>query len=134
YFSSNKFDAHAFTIELGKVKPFGENDMANFADISASLKALISGQALTLTEYNKNNFSFFKVAQTIKRHHQKFTLHFAGDVENFTVFPIGTVIATDGEQQIKTKLQGEAIIFPNANVVIDQRAMLTVVPVEIMAK
>ncbi|MBL4823096.1 MAG: succinylglutamate desuccinylase [Colwellia sp.] len=134
YFSSNEFGAHAFTVELGKVKPFGENDMANFAGVRGSLKALISGQALTLAEYNKDNFSFFEIDQIIDRHHQKFTLHFADNVENFTDFPIGTVIATDGSKEVKTRKQGEAIIFPNANVAIGQRALLTVVPVEITAK
>ncbi|NQY89353.1 MAG: succinylglutamate desuccinylase [Colwellia sp.] len=132
YFSSNEFGAHAFTVELGKVKPFGENDMANFAGVRASLKALISGQALTLAKYNKDNFSFFEIDQIIDRHQQKFSLHFSDEVENFTDFPIGTVIATDGSKEIKTQKEGEAIIFPNANVAIGQRALLTVVPVDII--
>lgn len=132
YFSSNNFNAHAFTVELGKVKPFGENDMANFASICASLKSLISGQPLVLAEYNKDNFSFFEIDQVIDRHHQDFALHFSDEVENFTDFPIGTVIATDGSKKIKTRKQGEAIIFPNANVAVGQRALLTVVPVDII--
>ncbi len=131
YFSSNEFGAHAFTVELGKVKPFGENDMTNFAGVRASLKSLISGQALALSKYHKEDFSFFEIDQIIDRQHNDFTLHFSDDVENFTDFPIGTVIATDGSKEIKTKKQGEAIIFPNANVAIGQRALLTVVPVEI---
>ncbi len=131
YFSSNNFGAHAFTVELGKVKPFGENDMANFAGISTSLHSLISGQPLVLPEYDKDNFSFFEINQIIDRHHQDFALHFSDEVENFTDFPIGTIIATDGSKEIKTQEQGEAIIFPNANVAIGQRALLTVVPVTI---
>lgn len=131
YFSSNEFGAHAFTVELGKVKPFGENDMNNFAGVTASLTALVSGQALALPEYNADDFSFFEIDQIIDRQHQEFTLHFSDEVENFTDFPIGTVIATDGELEIKTRKQGEAIIFPNANVAIGQRALLTVVPVTI---
>jgi len=131
YFSSNNFGAHAFTVELGKVKPFGENDIENFAGIRASLKSLISGQPLILTEYNKDNFSFFEIDQIIDRHHQDFSLHFSDEVENFTDFPIGTIIAIDGNKEIKTQKQGEAIIFPNANVAIGQRALLTVVPVAI---
>ncbi|MCW8832133.1 MAG: succinylglutamate desuccinylase [Colwellia sp.] len=131
YFSSNEFDAHAFTVELGKVRPFGENDMANFAGVKTSLTALVSGQPLNLAEYKEEDFSFFKIDQIIDRHHQNFTLHFADDVENFTDFPIGSVIATDGDNEIKTQKQGEAIIFPNANVAIGQRALLTVVPVTI---
>ncbi|OUR59655.1 hypothetical protein A9Q74_17120 [Colwellia sp. 39_35_sub15_T18] len=131
YFSANNFDAHAFTVELGKVKAFGENDMTNFAEVTSSLTALISGLPLTLGDYNKEDFSFFEIDQIINRQHENFTLHFADDVENFTDFAIGTIIAIDGEQEIKTRKQGEAIIFPNANVAIGQRALLTVIPVEI---
>ncbi|MFT7007371.1 MAG: succinylglutamate desuccinylase [Colwellia sp.] len=131
YFSSNEFGAHAFTVELGKVKPFGENNMEKFAGVKRSLTALISGQPLALVDYNKEDFSFFEINQVIDRHCDDFTLHFSDDVENFTDFAIGTVIATDGEQEIKTQNAGEAIIFPNANVAIGQRALLTVIPVEV---
>ncbi len=131
YFSSNEFGAHAFTVELGKVKPFGENDMDNFADAKASLFALVSGAELALPEYHAEHFSFFEIDQVIDRHHEHFVLHFSDDVENFTDFPIGSVIATDGANKIKTQKAGEAIIFPNANVAIGQRALLTVVPVQI---
>ena len=134
YFSSNEFGAHAFTVELGKVKPFGENDMENFAGVRASLTALVSGSPQDLPEYDKDDFSFFEIDQIIDRHHEHFVLHFADDVENFTDFPIGSVIATDGENDIKTQKAGEAIIFPNANVAIGQRALLTVVPVDIVAE
>ncbi len=131
YFSSNEFGAHAFTVELGKVKPFGENDMANFEGVKTNLTALVSGQPLALAEYNKEDFSFFEIDQIIDRQFDDFRLHFADDVENFTDFPIGTVVATDGELEIKTQKQGEAIIFPNANVAIGQRALLTVIPVDV---
>ena len=131
YFSSNEFGAHAFTVELGKVQPFGENNMENFADVKANITALVSGQPLTLKDYNQDDFSFFEINQIVDRQHENFTLHFADDVENFTDFPIGTVIATDGEQEIKIQKQGEAIIFPNANVAIGQRALLTVIPVAV---
>jgi len=134
YFSSNEFGAHAFTVELGKVKPFGENDMGNFACVKASLTALVSGKSLSLKEYSKEDFSFFEIDQTINRQEENFILHFDDDVVNFTDFPIGTVIATDGENEIRTKKQGEAIIFPNANVAIGQRALLTVIPVEVDAE
>jgi len=131
YFSSNEFDAHAFTVELGKVKPFGENDMTKFTGVKESLTALISGQPLALRAYNKDDFSFFEINQIIDRHHESFNLHFSDDVENFTDFPVGTVIATDGGKEIKIHKSGEAIIFPNANVALGQRALLTVVPVDI---
>lgn len=131
YFSSNEFNAHAFTVELGKVMPFGENNIANFASVKTSLTALISGKPLSLKPYNKDDFSFFEIDQIIDRQHENFKLNFADDVENFTDFPIGTILAYDGEHEIKTRKQGEAIIFPNANVAIGQRALLTVIPVDV---
>jgi succinylglutamate desuccinylase len=134
YFSSNEFGAHAFTVELGKVKAFGENDMTNFSDVMLSLTHLISGEPLVFPAYNKESFSFFEIDQIIERHCDNFRLNFNDDVENFTDFPIGTVIAIDGKQEIKTRKSGEAIIFPNANVAIGQRALLTVIPVEISAE
>ena len=134
YYSANRFSAHSFTIELGKVKPFGENDMENFVDISFNLQCLISGVPLSLIEYNKDNFNFFEIEQRINRHHQNFSFNFSDTVENFTDFPIGTLIAIDGKQAIKINKAGEAIIFPNADVSIGQRALLTVIPVEINPK
>lgn len=134
YYSSNNFGAHTFTVELGKVKPFGENDMTKLSLVRASLKALISGEPLMLADYNKDSFNFFEISQRINRHHQNFAFNFSDEVENFTDFPIGTVIATDGEKDIFIHKPGEAIIFPNANVAIGQRALLTVIPVEIHPK
>jgi succinylglutamate desuccinylase len=131
YFSSNEFNADAFTVELGKVKPFGENNMAKFTQVKDTLTRLVSGQALLLADYNENDFSIYEIYQTINREGKSFTLNFSDDVENFTDFPKGTVLAIDGELEIKTQKDGEAIIFPNANVAIGQRALLTVIPTSI---
>jgi len=131
YFSSNEFNADAFTVELGKVKPFGENNMANFAKVKDTLTRLISGQDLQLKAYDENDFSIYEIYQTINRQGESFTLNFADDVENFTDFPKGTVLAIDGESEVKTQVEGEAIIFPNANVAVGQRALLTVIPTKI---
>jgi succinylglutamate desuccinylase len=128
YFSSQQFNAHAFTVELGKVKPFGENNQEDFRDIINSLTKLLSAQDLNLPPYRNEDFNLFTIYQIINRYHENFVLHFADDVENFTSFPVGTVIATDGDKEYKIEKEGEAIIFPNANVAIGQRALLTVVP------
>jgi len=131
YFSSNEFNADAFTVELGKVKPFGENDMTKFAQVKETLTRLVSGQDLLLKNYDENDFSIYEIYQTINRQGEDFSLSFSDDVENFTDFPKGTVLATDDGREIKTEIAGEAIIFPNANVAIGQRALLTVIPTTI---
>jgi succinylglutamate desuccinylase len=131
YFSSNEFNADAFTVELGKVMPFGENDMTKFIQVKETLTRLISGQDLLLKNYNENDFSIYEIYQTINRQGKDFSLNFSDDVENFTDFPKGSVLALDDDKEIKTDVEGEAIIFPNANVAIGQRALLTVIPTTI---
>ena len=131
YFSSNEFNADAFTVELGKVMPFGENDMAKFSKVKDTLTRLISGQDLCLKNYDENDFSIYEIYQTINRQGENFSLNFSDDVENFTDFPKGTVLALDDDKEIKTDVEGEAIIFPNANVAVGQRALLTVIPTTI---
>ena len=131
YFSSNEFNADAFTVELGKVMPFGENDMTKFSKVKDTLTLLISGQDLCLKSYDENDFSIYEIYQTINREGTNFSLNFSDDVENFTDFPKGTVLALDDYKEIKTDVEGEAIIFPNANVAVGQRALLTVIPTTI---
>ena len=131
YFSSNNFGADAFTVELGKVMPFGQNDMTKFEKVRNTLTKLISGEPLDLTPYRADNFDIFEIDQTINKESDAFKLHFADDAENFTDYPVGYVLATDGEIEHKVRTQGEAIIFPNANVAIGQRALLTVKPTSI---
>ncbi|MGB1261490.1 MAG: succinylglutamate desuccinylase [Cognaticolwellia sp.] len=128
YFSSNEFGADAFTVELGKVRPFGENDMSQFVQVRDTLTKLVSGQDLALTPYNESDFDLYEISQVIDRHNENFSLTFADDVENFTDFPKGHTLAIDGDIEVKTQQDGEAIIFPNANVAIGQRALLTVTP------
>lgn len=131
YFSSNNFGADAFTVELGKVRPFGENDMNAFVGVKNILTRFVSGQDLALTPYKEADFSIFEIDQTINREHENFVLNFADDVENFTDFPVGFVLATDGDIEHKVRTEGEAIIFPNAQVALGQRALLTVKPTRI---
>jgi len=128
YFSSANFKAHAFTIELGKVKPFGENDMTHFSAMINGLRTLVSQTALHVPTFDKTQVNLFKALGDITKVTDDFTLFVADDVENFTDFSIGTILAVDSGQEYKTKVVGESIVFPNANVGNGQRAALMVVP------
>ena len=128
YFSSATFQAHAFTVELGKVKTFGENDMANFQATEDNLRQLIQNKPVKVTQFDNQNFNLFEVLGEITKHSDSFILHIANDVSNFTDFPVNTLLSEDGEQQYRTKRLGESIVFPNANVANGQRAGLLVIP------
>ncbi|WP_412973080.1 succinylglutamate desuccinylase [Glaciecola sp. MF2-115] len=131
YFTSLNYCTHGFTVELGKVKPFGENDMASFSHVVRMLEQLITKPEPDLPTLSECPLDIYDVKQVIDKHSPQFTLHFADNIPNFTDFKKGTLLATDGDIEYRTLEDGEAIVFPNANVAIGQRALLTVVPCEI---
>lgn len=131
YYSLREHSADAFTVELGKVRPFGENDMSRFAAADTMFRKLISTNELQLPPFQGQRHHVYDVCRTIDRTQQSFRLNFPDDVANFTEFEQGYLLATDGDKQYRVEQAGERIIFPNADVAIGQRALLTVVPVSI---
>ncbi|GGQ06984.1 succinylglutamate desuccinylase [Shewanella litoralis] len=128
YYSSEQFQADAFTVELGKVMPFGQNDMSRFAQTHTMLEKLITEPQLTPVEFDPSKVNLYKVSRSINKHFDDFAFSFAGDAENFSAFSQGEVLATEGGQQIMVQHPQEAIVFPNANVPIGQRTVLCLVP------
>ena len=131
YYSSFVHGADSFTVELGQVKPFGENDMTRFEKTKQTLIALISQKCVEYKEFNAEDFELFSVYRTINRTQEKFSFPFSDDAENFTGFAKGELLASDGDEQFFADVEGEAIIFPNADVALGQRALLTVIPMSV---
>ena len=69
--------------------------------------------------------------RTINRTQEAFSFTFPDTAVNFTGFAKGELLANDGEKQYFAEVEGEAIIFPNAKVALGQRALLTVIPMQI---
>lgn len=128
YFSARQFGAHAFTVELGKVRPFGENDMSRFEQAKTTLTKLITETELDLNGFDDREFDIYRVNQIINRESEDFELCFPEDEPNFSDYKKGTVLARDGDKHYVAQQDGEAIVFPNAKVALGQRALLTVVP------
>ncbi|MGM0615012.1 MAG: succinylglutamate desuccinylase [Pseudomonadota bacterium] len=129
HYSKHYHSAQAFTFELGRVAPFGANDLDALRPMLALLAALTCAQAPAAQPPNR--MVFFRVEQEIMRQSHDFTLCFDDDIPNFTVFPSGTVLAQDA--QAGTLEVGPAplhVVFPNAKVEIGARAALLVAPVQ----
>ncbi len=131
YYASNTHNADSFTIELGKVRPFGENDQSKFAAAKQTLIELLQGKDFDGTSFDANNFQIMTVYREINKTDESFQLCFADDVANFTQYNKGDVLAEENGLPIEVQEDGEAIVFPNANVAIGQRALLTVLPTNI---
>lgn len=128
YFSSANFSAHAFTIELGKVRAFGENNMTNFKAMKKNLSSLVCDEKISLKSFDNDDFNLFKALGDITKVSDKFELYIADEASNFTDYPVDTLLSSDNGEEYRTTLPGESIVFPNANVGNGQRAVLMVVP------
>jgi len=125
YFTSTQFDSHSFTVELGKVHAFGENDLASFRDIGQQLTALIEGRQ-SFSDEPDQIVAYSVVAEVIKQS-EAMSFGFADQVKNFTAFERGTVLVEDNENYI-VRHDSESIVFPHANVQPGERAVLIVRP------
>ena len=131
YYSSYHHNADAFTVELGKVMPFGKNDMSKFTKVKRMLIELLSEKQVILSDFKRCPVTVYQVKQVINKEYDDFALSFSDDIANFTTFNKGEVLARQNNMSITAIENGEAIVFPNANVKVGQRAMLTVVPHEL---
>ncbi|MCT6699430.1 succinylglutamate desuccinylase [Rheinheimera sp. 4Y26] len=134
YYGAQQHNAHAFTLELGKARPFGQNDHSRFADVALLLRNLISGVQISSKTFAEQDFHLFEVYRAINKKTEAFELCFAADIENFTQFAPGTVLARDEGIEYVVEQPGEALIFPNAKVAIGQRAMLMVKPISVAGR
>jgi len=122
YFTSNEFDALSATVELGKVKPFGENEMKKFEGIYQNLCRLIENKPVKKKEFSNDIYKVFKVKQEIIKANSEFNLLLEDDVKNFTAFKKGTLLASDGkDENYFVEEDDESIVFPNNNVPVGQR-------------
>ncbi|MDR5865431.1 succinylglutamate desuccinylase [Halomonas koreensis] len=125
HYSKHYHGAAAFTLELGRVRPFGENDLAPLAPMARLLEALLEDRPPAARP--PEAMAFFRVAHELFRRAEAFRLCFADDTPNFTEFAPGTRLAEDAEAGPFTV--GDTplrVVFPNARVEIGARAALLV--------
>lgn len=127
HYSRHYHAAEAYTLELGKVRPFGANDLDALGDMREWLAALAEGRESPTAPIE--SLRFFRVAFELMRHSEAFELKFADDVANFTEFPVGTSLAEDGKSGTFVVEDAPlAVVFPNARVELNARAALLVRP------
>ncbi|SAL74646.1 succinylglutamate desuccinylase [Caballeronia terrestris] len=124
HFTAERAGASSCTLELGKVRPFGQNDLARFAASDRALRRLIAGEVAVDAE---RPIRVFTVVGQIDKQSDQFVLNVASDVPNFTPFARGTELARDGEYRYQVTHDEERIVFPNPKVKPGLRAGLLVV-------
>ena len=122
HFTTEYFQAASSTLELGKAKPFGQNDLAEFSAIDQVLRAVITGEALP--QRQKASLRQFKVVDSIVKQSEDFQLRLDANAPNFSTFEKGDVIATQEAGNYIASDQQVWILFPNPNVKVGLRAGL----------
>ncbi|KUY52430.1 succinylglutamate desuccinylase [Burkholderia sp. RF2-non_BP3] len=120
----------ACTLELGKVRPFGQNDLSRFAPADRAVRKLVSGGWGGHTPRDVDHPRLprvFTVIDQITKQSDALELFVAADVANFTAFARGTVLAQDGDYRYTVQHDEERIVFPNPTVKPGLRAGLLVV-------
>jgi succinylglutamate desuccinylase len=127
YYSSEHHGAAGSTVELGRVGTLGQNNLAQFADASAALDAMLRGVPAPAAKAAPH---VFKVAQEVVKLSDAFTMGFSKETPNFASLKRGEVIATDGETVYTVFHEEEMVVFPNPDVRVGLRAGLMVVRVD----
>lgn len=124
HFTAQTCGALACTLELGKVMPFGANDLSRFARADAAVRNLVSGRRDAARAALPRVFT---VVDQITKQSDALELFVEKDVPNFTPFAQGTLLARDGDYRYAVRHAQERIVFPNPSVKPGLRAGLLVV-------
>ena len=122
-FSSKELAAESMTIELGRVRPFGQNDLSRFRGIETSLRGLLAGRDPGATA-EAGQVVIFEVVEEIINTGKDFRFHVPDDAANFTEYAPGKLIWEDAEQSYQVGPRPEVIVFPNPDVPVGQRVGL----------
>jgi len=122
YFSSHQFSASSCTLELGKAKPFNQNDLQQFIGIEQGLINLLSNQTKKTSSTDK--LQVYKVCEELTKTSDQFKLHVTDKVKNFTAYNKDFILASEGDEYHKVQQNIGYILFPNKHVKVGFRAGL----------
>ncbi len=117
-FSSRFSNSTSFTVELGKVKPFGENELSDFSGAIKSLRQLIAKEEI---ETPKNIIIKYRTFSEITKKTEDFHFVIDENDKNFSLISKGTSIFKEEAQDISYD-KDLYLVFANSKVVVGQRA------------
>ncbi|MCH2157493.1 MAG: succinylglutamate desuccinylase [Oleiphilaceae bacterium] len=120
-FTARSFNTDAYTVELGKVYPFGLNKLSEYANTYQCLKSMICGELITVAQDQLNEF---EVCHELIVDHTEYVLYVDEGAPNFSRYNQGTIMEKSPLKIYEVENTEELLIFPNSKVPIGQRAGL----------
>jgi succinylglutamate desuccinylase len=120
-----RYGAEAFTVELGKVQPFGQNDMSKFEAAKSTLIELVTGASQWVNKIPPD-LKLFIVKREIIKQDDSFKFSFDDATKNFTSFKKGEVLYSENGEDFLCEQDGLCIVFPLSTVEIGQRTGILV--------
>lgn len=105
---------------MGKARPFGSNDLQQFAAIDRALRAAVSEGTLPVRV--DDEIRVFRVMHSLIKHSEDFKLHLDDDTANFTELKPGMLLCEQPQEDYRVGQEGAWILFPNPNVALGLRA------------
>ncbi len=123
-FSAQKLGALSFTVELGKVRKFGENDLTRFQMAKDTLINILD-QGTCDIKTDRAQPKVYNVIKELINDHEGYEFYLSEDYLNFTPLEEGKIIEKNLEGSLRAK-NGQSVVFPNPHVPIGQRTGLLV--------
>ncbi|EAS45143.1 succinylglutamate desuccinylase [Photobacterium profundum] len=125
WYSAENYGAQGLTMELGKVARLGENDLTRLAPFAEMMQQLICSDTLDVS-WDDSATNVYRVTRSLAKKSDDFSFTFPSNQANFTFFEHGKLLAQDCGVKYYSLEGGEAVVFPNPNVALGQRACLLV--------
>ena len=128
WYTANRFGGHSATLELGAVRPFGENDLSKLTPARKVIDSILTGVGLSVIDLPSTPPPrLFRVVTEVLRHYDDgFEFHLADDVPNFTSLPPRFRLTTDPDGGYTTPDHPVRVVFPNPLVAVGQRCAVLV--------
>tara|TARA_R110002072_G_scaffold64203_2_gene159298 strand:- start:143264 stop:144268 length:1005 start_codon:yes stop_codon:yes gene_type:complete len=125
YYTHSYFNSNSFTLELGKVEPFGENILSEFHKAKNAIYQ-VATRGIESLKSSTEDIKEFLVKKELIKDSQNYTLNFPDDFPNFSKFERNFQVYTSDNSEYRTT-EDEFIAFPNQNVPIGQRTALILI-------
>ncbi|AJQ93536.1 succinylglutamate desuccinylase [Gynuella sunshinyii] len=123
-YSGLQHGARSYTLELGRVRPFGQNDLTAYQNVYDALAAWLCEPGCLVKPDRK--MEFYSVRSEVIHTGEHFKLMVAADQENFSEYLPGELVWRDLQQEYRVRERPELIVFPNPHVEVGHRAALLV--------